>query len=340
MAVSIQTQSTHRFLEPTPYLCLLATLLTIAAALLSLFFSQPLVSSNVQVEADEPLALTTVQVNPKQLGALRIDVKASIPTNRWLTYELQLMDEEGNLVASALKEAWKESGTWSESGESGTWAEDDLIGGLDVRPTKTEPQKLTIALAVLDYTDTSGQEIDLPVDFKVNIKNRAIDSRYLWAGFFGTICLSVLSFVAVKGSGNTAINKWIADSDVGERGIVGGNDKLVKVTVKVKADETCPAKLNVNFWLYDGYGEEIYSSIWPIDYFATTKVNDEIKSARGSVGKYFILEKRGSYRFYVEVTPDEPVDRTEIIIKEDVRTNCKVDLVQISDRALAAPSNT
>lgn len=340
MALSIQTQRTHRFLEPTPYLCLLATILVILAALVSLFFSQPLVSSNFQVEEEEPLALTTVQVNPKELGALRIDVKALIPTNRWLTYELQLVDEQGNLVASALKEAWKESGRWSEGGESGTWAEEDLRGGLDVRPTKQEPQKLTIALAVLDYTDTSGREIDEPVNFKVNITNRAIDSRYLWGGFFGTICLACLSFVGVTGSGKIAINKWIFDSDVGERGIVGGKDSLVKVTVKVKADETCPDKLNVNFWLYDGYGEEIYSSIWPIVSFMRTTVNNELKSARGSVGKYFLLEQRGSYRFYVEVTPDRSVDRTEIIIKENVRTNCKVELLQVGDRLEPALSDS
>ena len=172
--------------------------------------------------------------------------------------------------------------------------------------------------------------------YKRQIKNRAIDSRYLWAGFFGTICLSVLSFVAVKGSGNTAINKWIADSDVGERGIVGGNDNLVKVTVNVKADKTCPKKLNVNFWLYDGYGEEIYSSIWPID-VRYIRDDGKIDSAKGTVQKYFILEKRGSYRFYVEVTPDRSVDRTEIIIKENASSNWGVDLVKIGDRALAAP---
>jgi hypothetical protein len=330
MALTIQTKSTSRFLEPTPYLCLLATVLVIIAAFLSIMFSQPILSNNVQVEADEPVELKTVEVKSDGLGALRIDVKASIPTNRWLTYELQLVDEQGNLVASALKEAWKESGTWYEDGESGTWQEEDLMGGLDVRPTQKESQKLTISLAVLDYTDTSGREIDQPVNFKVNINNGVIDSRYLWLGFFGTSILTGLSFLAVGNSGQTAIRKWICDSDVGERGIVGGADNLVEVTVDVKADETCPSELDINLWVYDGYGEEIYTCILPMT-VKYIRDNGTIDSAKGKVQKYLILEKRGSYRFYVEVMPDQPVDRTEIIVREKVSTNFPVGFVTISD---------
>lgn len=330
MALTIQTKSTSRFLEPTPYLCLLTTLIVIIAAWLSIMFSQPILSSNVQVEEDEPVELKTVELKSDGLGALRINVEASIPTNRWLTYELQLVDEQGNLVASALKEAWKESGTWYEDGESGTWQEEDLIGGLDVRPTQKDAQKLTISLAVLDYTDTSGREIDQPVNFRVNINNGVIDSRYLWLGFFATSILTGLSFLAVGNSGKTAFRKWIGDSDVGERGIVGGSDNLIQVTVDVKADETCPSELDVNLWVYDGYGEEIYTCILPMTVSYITD-DGEIDSAKGKVQKYFILEKRGSYRFYVEVTPDRPVDRTEIIVKEKVSTNLPIEVVIIGN---------
>lgn len=330
MAVTTQTKSTSRFIEATPYLCALTVLIVMIAACLSLAFSRTLLSSNVQVEPDEPVELKTVEIKPQLFGAWRIDVKASIPRNRWLTYELQLLDEQGNLVASALKEAWNESGTWQEDGESGTWQEDDLMAGLDVRSTEGKSEKLTIALAVLDYTDTSGTEIDQPVNFKVTIKTGAIDSRYLWAGFFGTIALTILSLMAVANSGKTAIGKWIGDSDVGERGIVGGADNLVELTVDVKADETCPEKLNVNLWVYDGYGEEIYTCVLPMT-VTYTKDEGTIESAKGKVNKYFVLERRGSYRFYVEVTPDQPVDRTDIIVKEKVSTICDVEVVQVSE---------
>lgn len=134
----------------------------------------------------------------------------------------------------------------------------------------------------------------------------------------------------MSNSGKIAIRNWIADSDVGKRGIVGGADNLVEVGVYVKADKTCPSKLDVNLWVYDGYGEEIYSCILPM-YVTYIKDDGKIDSASGQVYKYFILEKRGSYRFYVEVTPDQPVERTEIIVKENISTIYEVEVVEIGE---------
>ena len=331
MPAVIKTLRSSRFIEPGPYICLLATGLVILALIVSGFFPQTLLSRRYrQVKEREPVHLESIQLKRELIGALRIDVKAELPNNRWLTYEIQLLDRQGNLLASALKPAWRKSGIWQEEGESETWHEDDLMGGLDVRPTQSKDEVVTLALAILEYTDTSGRDLNDPVSFLVSVKNRAIDSRYLWAALFGTIALSVLSFFSISTTGKQVIDNSRADSEVGGRRTLGGSERLVKVTVKVNSDETSPRELNVCLWLKDSYGEQIFAGSCPMVPFFKKDDEGEIELVTGKVTKYFLLEKRDSYGFYAEVIPDAPVDRTQLTVREGVRTLGEVEIVYIS----------
>lgn len=329
MPVTIRTLRSRQFIEPGPYICLLATGLVILAWLVSLYLPNTLLHKRYRVEEGEPVRLESIQLKRELIGALRIDVRAIIPDNHWVTYEIQILDGQGNLLASALKPAWKESGIWQEEGERGTWQEEDLMGGLDVRLTKKD-EVVTLALAVLEYTDTAGREIYAPVPFWVTVKNRAIDSRYLLAGLFGTTSLSILSFLASYTTGNQVINKWVQDSELGGRAILGGSKKLVKVTVNVTADETSPSHLQVNLGINDGYGEQIYARSGRLTLHFQKDDEGDIEQANGSLCQYFLLEKRDSYGFYIEVTPDAPVELTQLNVREGFRSLGQVEVVQIS----------
>lgn len=326
MPVTIYTQRTTRFIDLFPYIALGSTVLVCLALIVSPFFSKTLVTNQVEVEPEETEAIKTLQLQPQPVGALLIDVKALLPLNQWVTFEIQIRDGE-QIIASAVKQAWRESGTWYEDGESGTWQEQDLLGELAVRSQNSET--FTIAISVLEYGETSGQELATAVPFEVTVQSGVVDRRYLWAGLVGTASLTVIGFLAAPLAGKKAIDKTINDSDPQDRATVGGLNRLVRVIVKVIADETSPRQLDVRLSLNDAYGEQIYAQSFPLtlDY---KKEDGKVESATGNLQAFFILEPHTSYGFQVEVTPDAPVDLTSLTVRDGNRTRKGVEVVRIS----------
>lgn len=322
MSVTVKTEErgTSRFVERTPYFSLLSVLLVLLAFFVSVFFPEVLEQERVQVRPEETVKLDPVRIERDPIGALRIDVKAILPRNTWVTYQIELFDKQGDRLANAVKEVWRESGIWREGGEKGTWSESDLLGGLDVRLGKEKQEDITIAISVSEHGTKSGNLLQDPVSFQVEVEKGVIDSRYLIAGLFGTIGFSILSFIALTNTGKKVIKKSIGDSDVGDRAILGGRDRLVKLIVLVEADETSPRRMNVELWIKDGNGEQIYSETLTATMNYKKDDNGEIQKATDRVSKLFVFEQRGSYGFYVEVVPDEPVDRTTLTVREGVKT--------------------
>jgi hypothetical protein len=332
--VTIQTQRTGRFIDPWPYVTLGATLLILLALFGASSFQRTLLSTTVSASEDEPVELEPLALRRQLFGALRVDVKALLPSNQWVTYEIQLLDRQGKPFASAMKQAWNESGTWYEDGESGSWQEDDVQGGIDVRAKQDET--VTIALAVLEYGDTSGQELDRPVQFELTVQNGVVDTRYLWAGLVGAICLTVIALYATPLTGKKALAKTINDSDPSDRATVGGANRLVRVKVDVKADETSPRELDVRLLINDAYGEQIYTRSVPMR-LSFKKEKGRIREATGTTLAFFLLEPRSSYGFHVEVLPDAPVDRTTLTVRDGTRTLKSVEVVTITPSLSTTP---
>ncbi|AFZ21401.1 hypothetical protein [Allocoleopsis franciscana] len=334
--MTIQTQRTSRFIDPWPYVALGAALLVFLALLSAGSFQKTLLSTTVNASEDEPVQLAPLTLRRQMIGALRVEVKALLPTNTWVTYEIQLLDNQGKPFASAIKQAWNESGTWYEDGESGSWQEEDVLGGLDVRAKQNET--VTIAIAVLEYGNALGQELDQPVPFEVIVQNGAIDTRYLWAGLVGTSSLALVALCATPLTGKKAIAKTIKDSDPSDRATVGGAGRLVRVNVDVASDETSPPQLEVRLWLNDPYGEQIYTRSFPL-HLSFKKEEGKIKGATGHLQTFFILEPRSSYGFHVEVLPDRPIDSTTLTVRDGTRTLKSVEVVKIDSSMSPASSS-
>lgn len=328
MAIRTQTYSTLRFIEPWAYLSVGAIGLVILAAIASVFIAKPLGSTTIEVSEDEPRQLQPIPVGQGNLGALRVDVTAMIPVGHWLTYEIQLLDQQNQVIAAGIKQAWHESGTWQEEGESGTWQESDLKGGLDVRATRAEP--ITIAVQVLEYSTSSNQELDQPVTFQITLTQGAIDERYLWTGFWGTLLLAVLAFITTNLTGNRVINCSVNDSDIGDRALMGGANQLLELKLKVNADENARGSLKAQLFIKDGQGQQIYTRTLPIPLTFNRDEDSKIESATGQAKLLLILEPRSSYGFYLEVMPDRSVDSTQLTVREGVRTLRTVEVVTIN----------
>ncbi|MGK7933271.1 MAG: hypothetical protein AB4041_17825 [Microcystaceae cyanobacterium] len=176
------------------YLGLLGSFAPLAALITAPFFSQTLLDKGTSVKVENTAVVTEFMLEPRPIGALRVNADAVIPTNHWVVFEIKLVDEQGNILVSVIKEAWEESGIWQEGGESGAWREQDLKAGLDIKGK--EEQKVKLLLTVLSY-GTGNTELEALVSFDVQVKNGAIDTRHLWPAFIISSLLAILGLVAV-----------------------------------------------------------------------------------------------------------------------------------------------
>ncbi|MBD2103633.1 hypothetical protein [Leptolyngbya sp. FACHB-261] len=327
MSIDVQTQRTGRFIDLWPHIALVVTVLVLLALLISGSFAKTLVSTQVQVSEGEPARLQPLVLQRATLGALRIEVKAVLPSNQWVTYEIQLQDSQGKVLASGLKQAWSESGTWQEEGESGSWQEDDLWGGLDVRSAQSET--VSIVVDVLEYGDTAGQELDQPVPFEITVRNGVVDGRYLWAGLLGSGSLAALAYLSVLGSGKGVIAKTMPFSDIGERAVVGGPNNLVKVVVAIAADDTAPQRLQVALVVSNRNGDPVHQQTDWVRLRFHRNDKGTVEKATAQFETLLMLEPRSSYRFAVEVTPDASVDSTCLRVSEGARTLRNVEVSQV-----------
>ncbi len=340
MSASINVKKTNRFIDPALYIAFGAMGLVFLALFASAFFEKVLFSKTVSVSEEEVVKIEALKIEPQLIGALRVDATAFMPSNRWVTYEIQLLDKQGKLIASATKEAWTESGYDSD----GSWSENDLDAGLDIRAKKNE--EVTLAITVLEQGDAgasrrfiinpspSGVGISKakpgpPVRINVKVANGVVDTRHLWPGLFGASALAVMTFIATPYAGKDAISKTINDSDPSERATLGGADKLVRVKINVKSDENSPSQMRVRLVINDSYGEQLYSENIPLN-LTFHREDGKLEKVTGFAQKFFVFETQDSYGFHVEVTPDAPVDTTTLTVLDGNRTRFPVDVVHIT----------
>lgn len=328
MPTKIDRYSRSPFTDRAPTIALGALGLLVVAAIVPSFFSRKLLNEILVVPAEETVKLNPIQPRQSPIGAVRIDVTARLPNNTWITFEVQVLDSQGNLLASAIKQSWRESGTWYEDGESGSWSEQDLDGRFDIRrATLNEP--MTIAISALEQGRTSGQPFNEPITFRVAVWDGAIDGRFLWSGIIVVPILIWLAVLAVKNSGEVVISKSIDDSDLSERSRVGGADTLVRVTIEVIADETSPRVLNAELFVKDVEGNIVYRRQLLMPLTRLYK-NGRCTRTVGQCTLDLVLEPEGSYGFFVEIVPDAPVDRTSLKVKQGVRTLKSTEVIHLT----------
>ena len=137
-----------------------------------------------------------------------------------------------------------------------------------------------------------------------------------------------MTFIAVPSNGKKVISKTINDSDPSERATLGGANKLVRVKINVKSDETSPLTMRARLVVNDSYGEQLYSENIPLG-LNFHREEGKLEKVTGFAQKFFILEPQDSYGFHVEVTPDAPVDETTLTVLDGNRTRTAVEVVHI-----------
>ena len=329
MKPNVSTAKTKRFID---YWVYAPSAIAGCLLLLSLFspsLANTLVDKKISVEEEEAVKVDTIDLKPSKIGALRIDVRSAFSNgslNDWIVYEIQLRDRNGQIIASAIDEDWQESGTWYEDGESGTWQESDLSGGIDLRAI--EGEEIDVVIQLLERQENAGVDPS-PVSFNVKIQNRVVDRRPL---FWGTLLSGILAAIALSAtnhSGQKAIETKIRDSDPQGRGMVGGKDNLVRVKIHTKLDETTPANIRVKLAIDNEHAEAVYRNS-KTSFVSIHKDDGEITGGSVRLTSFFVLEPYGSYRFKVDVVPDNPVDWTSLEVRQGSRTLNEVDVTTIT----------
>jgi hypothetical protein len=199
---------------------------------------------------------------------------------------------------------------------------------LDVRSQQVE--QLDVVIEILESGTVSGQPTDLTVSFEVKIKKGVIASGHLWWGILYTTAFSILALLATRASGNRVIAKTVADSDPKARAIIGGEDNLIRVKINTKLDENSPRSINICLTINDVYGERIYQYSQARSVTLKKSESGRIISGKATLEMFLILSERGSYSFQVKIEPDNPVEETFLIVRENAKTLTSVDVVEIS----------
>lgn len=301
MPVTAETQLTARFIRRGFYLALLAILLVLAVFLNTRSINQTLYSKTILVAKNEPLTLTTVELAPSWLGTVKVEASALVPKNRQVTYAIQLLTPQGQLLHSTPQHAERRN----------------QKGSLDTRSVGFTQATASIAIAVLNYTDATGNELQQPIFLRVNIRKIELDSRYLWFGCLGIASLGIISLATHKFSPTiTAIRTSAANNAIEGRGVLGGPKQLVRVNLKLISNQKPTRRIEVTWCIVNEVGEIIYDSTLPV----TLKFNPKKALAIAKLERYFILSERGIYQFYVIAPPYEQIQRTILIVRDRART--------------------
>lgn len=319
MSATIKVKKTTLFIDPGLYLTFSAASLILLALIVSASFKKVLSIKNVAVKQGQVKKFETLKIKPQLIGALQIDAKAIIPDNRWVSYQIQLLDKQGKPLASAIKKAWRESGT--RSGK-------DSEAALDVRSKTNE--EMTVALTVLGYGNAEGGKVNQAVHLEVKAFSGVIDIYHLWSGLLITSALAALNVIAIPLTGKKIISKTVNDSESGDRATLGGVNKLVQVKVDVESDETSPKHMQARLTIKNSYGEPLCIKVLPLNLKFHKDDEGEIDRVIGKSQKFFILESHESYGFHVEITPDAPVDKTTLSVYDNKHTRLPVEVVHIA----------
>ncbi len=299
------TRRTSRFIDRWLWLSVAALGLVAVAGILSLTLPEILVNQQIRIGVGTTGRLAAMPVAARAWGALRINVRAQLPRQSWVAFEIQILDEGGNLLGSALKQAWR-------GGQGGP----DTIGMLDLRPERA--RNLVLAIAVLD----AGQlPANRPVAFSVRVTQGEVDGRYLLAGFLGCTALVVLTTLACRFTGTPIVARTVADSEVHARAILGGRQVLVRATATVETDESgaFPSATTLTFQVRDAWGERVYfanSSGRSATFLDWGRSNRQ----KQRVEWLLILQERGSYGFSIVASPEDSVEYVSLTVREGART--------------------
>ncbi|MEB3291860.1 MAG: hypothetical protein VKJ24_01745 [Synechococcales bacterium] len=325
-------QVTGRFISVAPYLCLCMSLVLLLVLMFSPSVGKTVFSRQVTVESEQPVTVGTLTLPPDRVGVLQVEAIALLPTNRWATYEIQLVNSREQLLLSAVKESWRETGSWQEEGQTGTWDEGDTTALLNFRPTqRSEP--IQVVIEVLELSDHTGKKVTETLPFSVTIRRDPLNVLPLWLGWFLTVGLTGLAFWTVPRSGRVilrAVGSHLTDRPGGEIGVQEWGQvtahQLVRLSIEVQAPPRYSSpRVILMAKVLSPSGQELWCEKSGIDLNLVKR--STIPHHRQGFAEYFLLfEQSDSYQFLAQVQTAGQIEQVKLCVRDRVQTRMNVNL--------------
>jgi hypothetical protein len=151
----------------------LVPLLVLAASALEPERRLVIALSPGQPALSDPFPLT---VGP--LASPLISLQARLPANSFLVLAAELLDPRGAVALQLNQQAWRQSGSWQEQGETGNWEENETEAQLSFRPQRSGSHRLR--LTATELLTEANQPLQTIIEVGVQIRQHSVDAPLLW----------------------------------------------------------------------------------------------------------------------------------------------------------------
>ncbi|MBE9033266.1 hypothetical protein IQ266_26380 [filamentous cyanobacterium LEGE 11480] len=190
MSRQTKRQFINRWIDRTPYLLMGMAGCIFLLLIVSPIFASKKLDKTITLAPEQTQVFGPVDIPTQLFGTARVEVEATMSKQRWATYEVQLLDKDNKILVAGIKNAWRETGTWYEDGESGTWDEQDKNSGFDLRLRKAEP--VSIAVTLVEVSDNKGRAVSEVVPLRVTAYTGTIETTPLWFACISLVILGVM----------------------------------------------------------------------------------------------------------------------------------------------------
>tara|TARA_B100000073_G_scaffold117776_1_gene95262 strand:+ start:2507 stop:3481 length:975 start_codon:yes stop_codon:yes gene_type:complete len=294
------------------------------------FRSEVTLSSTGQNQLTAPF-----QLKQGWFGAPRIALRVRQPVNTSSVVNVELLNEQNEVALSFYKDTWRETGIWSEGGESGTWDEQDTALSTEFRPGESATFRLRLSLddfmttgrAGSGQTTAPGQAVPILVEIYSNQLNSGL--------LFGTIVVLLMGFGVywwyeyapkhvLRSFTRNETSTALADSFPDEA--------MLEVRMRARYEEPdnpshsasqtafyCPVSLTIS----DAWGANLI--VRRESLLLNAESGEDAKGFRGNHNVYFKLKGTKRLRFRVEV-PEQldrgviELDNLDLTVTELTRT--------------------
>ena len=186
------------------------------------------------------------------LGSPVLQVQARLPRDTSITYSVELLDGNDRVLLALSREGWRETGVWSEEGESGTYDESDSDLALPLRPPRSGPHRLRLRQEELSGSD--GRPRAATVPFSATLARHRVNAPLLWLTSAAALVATTCAWQAIYAPRRRRAVLQARDPHLALRTDLGPG--LVRLSVRVRywTALTRPTPVPLQLRLHDGLG--------------------------------------------------------------------------------------
>jgi hypothetical protein len=226
------------------------------------------------------------------------------------------------VVLSLSRDGWRETGTWTEDGESGTYDESDTALPLVLRPADPGLHRLRLRLEELSGAD--GLAITAPVGFQVRLLSHSVNAPLLALTATAALVTSACAWLAIYGHCRRRYSLRLDEGRLRLRAELGPG--LVRLWLRVRYEPELEARLPdrvpLRLLVRDGLGNTRLEREEPLGLQAVSGKGEPLRL--GMRRLLLRLPERGSYSLLVQVPASlgaarDALERFSLSVEDGVR---------------------